>query len=219
MFIERRVFSHMTMQEILRKIIPEAGTEHLLATYINWAGTGFICALIAGAIDHYSEVPYAAYYTGAVNEAIGFRFWVLLSVVGLLLLCASLPLVYVSHRFNRASAFADRLRRAIYMFFLVGFDEGGLMIGILLANLVYASDKAALLASKSFLFSGVNLFSIVLLIVLNSGLWLIGESVYNPGSKNYSGIVRFALDQPLKYLVPGYLLFTALVLTAVLNRQ
>lgn len=209
----------MNKQSILSALIPEAGLQHLGSTYINWAGTGFICALIAGAIDQNSDVPYAAYYTGAVNEAIGFRFWVLLSVAGILLLCASLPLIYLAHRYNRAVTLANRLRRVIYMFFLVGFDEGGLMIGILLANLVHASDKAALLATKSFLFSGVSFFSILLLIVLNSGLWLIGESVYNPGSKNFSGIVRFVLDKPLKFLVPGYVLFTALALVITFNRQ
>ncbi len=209
----------MNIKYIIESAMPKAGLSHLLATYLNWAGVGFLRAFIAGGLDKRSEVLYAAYYTGAVNEAIGFKFWVLLIVIGILLFCGSLPIIYLAHHVDRFQQFATRLRRFTYMFFLVAFDEGGLMIGILLANFFHASDKTALLAAKSFLFSDVGFFSILLLAFLNSLLWLVGESVYNSQDRSYSGIVRLIMDKPLKYTLPAYLIFTGVALYLIIGRQ
>lgn len=139
-------------QDVLKKLIPKAGIGHFTETYLTWFTVGFVSSFVAGALDKYAGVAYASYYTGAVNEAVGFNFWVLLTVIGLLLFCLCLPALYAAIKFDRAQNPVAKLRQFTYTFFLVAFDEGGLMIGILTANILHASDRTAMLASKSFLF-------------------------------------------------------------------
>lgn len=197
---------------------PKIGLKHLWETYLIWSGVGFVSSFIAGALDRYSGVAYATYYTGAVNDAVGFNFWVLLAVIGLLLFSISLPVLYLSRQVQAFSPLADSLRRCTHTFFLVAFGEGALMIGILMANFLHASDKTALLASKSFLFSDVGLFVILALIVLNALLWLIGESIYNRDDKGYSGVVALLMQAPIKYALPVYTVCTGLVVQIIVSQ-
>jgi hypothetical protein len=173
---------------------------------------------VATTLDGQADLAYAAYYTNAVNDAVGYNFWILLSVIGLLLFCLCLPVIYLSLHFPQAKIVADQCRRISYTFFLVAFDEGGLMIGILLANQLHTSEKTALLAEKSFLFSEVGLLSILGLIFLNSLLWLLGESIYNRDDRHYSGVVSLIMSAPIKYLAPGYFSIAGLVLYLIVEQ-
>lgn len=208
----------MNYKNWIASAVPKAGVSHLLEMYLTWSGVGFAGALIASALDHYSAVPYASYFTGAVNDAVGYRFWVLLADIGLLFFCLTLPLLLLAQRVEKVGAVSDPLRRLTYTFFVVAFDEGALMIGILIANLLHASDKTDLLASKSFLFSDVGMLTILALFVLNSLLWLMGESILNRDDKSFSGVVRWLIDSPLKYTAPGYCLFTGLAFYLIVSQ-
>jgi hypothetical protein len=84
----------MNIQHIITASIPNVGLKHLLSNYLNWAGVGFISAILAGVLDQHADVPYAANYISAVNEAIGFKFWLLLVAIGTLLLCLCGPIFY-----------------------------------------------------------------------------------------------------------------------------
>lgn len=208
----------MNIKERIQKAIPKSGLNHYAETYLTWSGVGLVGAFIAASLDAQAELAYAAYYTSAVNDAVGYNFWILLAVIGLLLFGASLPLIYLSLHFPRLKRAADPLRRCSYTFFLVAFDEGGLMIGILLANWLHASDKMALLADKSFLFSDVGLLPIMSLAVVNSFLWLLGESIYNRDDGQFSGVVSVLMATPLKYLAPGYVGVAGLSLYLILQQ-
>lgn len=208
----------MNIKTLLQQAIPKSGLSHYAETYITWAGVGLIGAFIAATLDSQAELAYAAYYTNAVNDAVGYNFWILLAVIGLLLFSLSLPVIYVSLHLPQAKWLADQLRRLSYTFFLVAFDEGGLMIGILIANLLHTSDKMALLADKSFLFSDVGLLPILGLTFVNSFLWLLGESIYNRDDKSYSGLVGLLMSAPLKFLAPGYLSVAGIMLYLVVNQ-
>jgi hypothetical protein len=153
-----------------------------------------------------------------VNEAVGFKFWVLLSVIGLLLFCFNLPIIYGSLKLNRFQTVTEKLRRSTYIFFVVAFDEGALMVGILMANLLDASDKVSMLASKSFLFSVVGFFSILALAATNSVLWLLGESIFNGKDKSYSGVVSLMVAAPPRYAVPTYLVLTGIIVYLVVSQ-
>jgi hypothetical protein len=83
---------------------------------------------------------------------------------------------------------------------------------------MHTSDKMALLADKSFLFSDVGLFPILALQLVNSGLWLLGESIYNRDDKSYSGIVNLLIQTPLKYLAPLYLSLTGIVVYLIVHQ-
>ncbi len=209
----------MNKQEFLNLIRPKSGFTDLFAVYLSWSGVGFISALIAGQLDHLSGVSYATYFTNAVNAAIGLRFWILISIIGLLLYCLSLPLVYLAQQTPQMIKTARRLRYFTYTFFLVAFDEGALMIGILLAHLFHISERADLLTSKSYLFTDASLPTILALIVANSFLWLLGESLYNRQDKSYSGLVSLAIKSPLKYSVPSYLIFTLVFILLVIDQS
>ncbi|MCD2452727.1 MxaP protein [Methylicorpusculum oleiharenae] len=200
----------MNYQKYLAIIIPKAGLTHLKATYLTWAGVGFIGSYVATALDEYAEVAYAAYYTNAVNDAVGYKFWILLSVIGLLLLCVNLPLVYLAEHLKRFEKVATRLRQLTYTFFVVAFDEGALMIGILVANFFHASEKASLLASKSFLFSDIGFLALVGLCLANTLLWLLGEALYNHNDQQVSGVIDWLIKTPLKYALPAYLVMSGL---------
>lgn len=208
----------MNIKNLLQHAIPKSGLSHYAETYITWAGVGLIGAFVAATLDSKAELAYAAYYTNAVNDAVGYSFWILLAVIGLLLFSLSLPVIYLSLHVPQTQWLADQLRRLSYTFFLVAFDEGGLMIGILIANLLHTSDKMALLADKSFLFSDVGLLPIVGLAVVNSFLWLLGESIYNRDDKSYSGLVSLLMSAPLKFLAPGYLSAAGIMLYLVVNQ-
>ncbi|MDC9729265.1 MAG: MxaP protein [Methyloprofundus sp.] len=209
----------MTKEAFLKAITPESGFNDLLAVYLNWAGVGFVCAIIAGRLDNFSGISYASYYTTSLNSAIGVKFWALISIIGLLLFCLSLPLTYLSEHFNQFKLSCQRFRFFSYGFFLVAFDEGALILGILMANLVHSNERAELLTSKSFLFTEASLFSIIALIIANSLLWLLGESLYNRQHNNYSGVVKLIINSPLKYSVPAYLLLTGVFFMLVINQS
>ncbi|MBS3963937.1 MAG: MxaP protein [Methylomonas sp.] len=208
----------MNIKECSQRIIPQSGLGHYVETYLTWAGVGLIGAFVATTLDAQADLAYAAFYTNAVNDAVGYNFWILLAVIGLLLFSVTLPLIYLSLHFPRLKLAVDPLRGLSYIFFLVAFDEGGLMIGILLANWLHISDKAALLADKSFLFSDVGLLPILALTVINSFLWLLGESIHNRNTRHYSGLVSVLMAVPIKYLAPGYLGGASLVLYLILEQ-
>lgn len=195
----------MNSKQLIKQLLPKSGPGHWLETFSTWAGVGFLGGLTAGCLDSWAGLTYAAYYTNAVNDAVGYNFWILLAAIGCLLLFLALPAVYLGRQFAGLLRIADPLRRFAYVFFLVAFDEGSLMIGILAANFMHASDRINLLASRSFLFSETGLWPILLLTLLNSVLWLLGEAIYNRDDQSCSGIVRQLLDLPLSYLAPGYL--------------
>lgn len=208
----------MNKQKIIKAITPKSGFGNLLGVYINWTGVGFICTFIAEELDGFSGLSYAAHYTNSVNAAIGFNFWVLISIIGLLLYSISLPIIYLTQRSPQFSSSSKRIRYFTYTFFVVAFDEGALMIGILFANLIHNNERAALITSKSFLFTEASFISIVALIAVNSLLWLLGESLYNSRDKSYSGIVKIAIESPLKYSLPGYLLFMLIFIMLVISQ-
>lgn len=209
----------MTKQELFKAITPESGFNDLLAVYLNWAGVGFVCAIIAGQLDNFSGISYASYYTTSLNSAIGVKFWALISIIGLLLFCLSLPFVYLAERSIQFKKSCQRFRFFSYGFFLVAFDEGALILGILMANLIHTNERATLLTEQSFLFTEASLFSITALIIANSLLWLLGESLYNRQHKNYSGVVKLIIASPLKYSIPVYSLFTIVFVMLVINQS
>ncbi len=213
------IIEPMNKQEILEIMSPKSGFSDLLGVYLNWAGVGFISVFIAERLDSYSGVSYAAFFTNSVNAAIGFKFWVLITIIGLLLYCLCLPVVYIAQRSQQLLPISQKLRYFTYTFFLVAFDEGALMIGILFANLIHKSEKAALVTSKTFLFTEASFFTIMALIIGNSILWLMGESLYNQIDKSYSGLVDAAVKSPLKYSLPGYLVLTLGFVLLVINQS
>ncbi len=192
-------------------LIPKAGLRHWLETHLIWSGVGMSGALAADVLDKQASVSYAAYYTNAVNDAVGYGFWILLSTMGFLLFCLSLPIIRLADYYPSARLAADKLRLFSYTFFLVAFDEGGLMLGILGANFFYSSEKISLLAAKSFLFSDIGIFSLLSLLGVNFMLWLLGESIHNRDDHNYSGVVKFIIDAPLKFSAPAYLAVSGIV--------
>src|SRR5574343_257327 len=119
----------MNIKELTQQAIPKSGLSHYTETYLTWTGVGLIGSFIATSLDGQADLAYAAYYTNAVNDAVGYNFWILLAVIGLLLFCISLPLIYLSLHLAQILPAANLLRRLSYTFFLVAFDEGGLMIG------------------------------------------------------------------------------------------
>lgn len=208
----------MNTTDLIKNAIPKSGLGHWAETYLTWSGVGLIGSFIANVLDKEANLSYAAYYTNAVNDAIGYNFWILLSVIGVLLFFITLPLIYLSAYFPKILVVANHSRRLTYTFFLVAFDEGCLMIGILAANFLHTSDRISLLATKSFLFSNVSFFSILLLALINSLLWLLGESIYNRDDNTCSGVVTQLLSVQFKYLIPLFLLVTGVGLYLIIEQ-
>ncbi|WP_305908861.1 MxaP protein [Methylomarinum sp. Ch1-1] len=207
------------MQQRMKQLLPKSGWKDLLTVYINWSGVGFVSVLVADRLDSLSGVAYAAHYTDAVNAAIGFNFWLLISSIGVLLYCLVLPPVYWLQANPHYDWISQRLRFFTYMFFLVAFDEGALMVGILLGTMLGVSGRADLIISKSFLFSANSVGILTAMILANSLLWWLGESIYNRQDKSYSGVVTWALSSPLKYRLPSYLLLTTAFVLVLINQQ
>jgi len=209
----------MTKREILHALMPQSGYGDLLAVYINWTGVGFITAIIAERLDHFSGLSYAAYYTASLNSAIGVQFWGLISIIAILLFCLCLPVIFLSRKSIQIKSACLRFRFFTYGFFLVAFDEGALILGILLANLINTNERAELLTTQSFLFTEASIPSIAFLIAANSALWLLGESLYNRQHKSYSGVVNLIVSSPLIYSLPVYLAFFSGFVMLVINQS
>lgn len=209
----------MNRQPYLDKLLPETRLADLSDNYLTWSGAGFACFFVADALDHLEAASYAAYYTGAVNAAISPQFWLLLGVTSFLLLCLTLPVVYLSRQKPQLEDIGVRLRRTAQRFFRVAFAIGALLIGLMLANVLHANDRAELLASAPLWSGTLNPLAIAALFAVNSLFWLVGEALCNSSDTGYSGVVRLVLHSPLKYSLPVYAAVAGALLYFIVSRQ
>lgn len=209
----------MNMHDFLNLIKPAQGFSPLRDKYLMLSGVGIASVLIAEGIDSLETAPYAAYYVGAVNSAISPRFWDLMSVISLLLLCLTLPLTYVSRFISKLESTALYVRKLTQALFYLTSDLGAVALGILLALLFVPQESAYLQAWQSLLFSRSSGVSLLLLVFLNSMLWLMGASVYNSNNANYSGIFEKLFAQPAKIILPSYLSLAGAVIYLAVSQQ
>lgn len=209
----------MNMHDFLNLIKPAQGFSPLRDKYLMLSGVGIASVLIAEGIDSLETAPYAAYYVGAVNSAISPRFWDLMSVISLLLLCLTLPLTYVSRFISKLESTALYVRKLTQALFYLTSDLGAVALGILLALLFVPQESAYLQAWQSLLFSRSSGVSLLLLVFLNSMLWLMGASVYNSNNANYAGIFEKLFAQPAKIILPSYLSLAGAVIYLAVSQQ
>jgi len=209
----------MNMHDFLNLIKPAQGFAPLRDKYLMLSGVGIASVLIAEGIDSLETAPYAAYYVGAVNSAISPRFWDLMSVISLLLLCLTLPLTYVSRFISKLESSALYVRKLTQALFYLTSDLGAVALGILLTLLFLPQESAYLQAWQSLLFSRSSGVSLLLLVFLNSMLWLMGASVYNGNNANYSGIFEKLFAQPAKIILPSYLSLAGAVIYLAVSQQ
>ena len=209
----------MNMHDFLNLIKPAQGFAPLRDKYLMLSGVGIASVLIAESIDSLETAPYAAYYVGAVNSAISPRFWDLMSVISLLLLCLTLPLTYVSRFISKLESSALYVCKLTQALFYLTSDLGAVALGILLALLFLPQESAYLQAWQSLLFSRSSGVSLLLLVFLNSMLWLMGASVYNGNNANYSGIFEKLFAQPAKIILPSYLSLAGAVIYLAVSQQ
>lgn len=209
----------MNMHDFLNLIKPAQGFAPLRDKYLMLSGVGIASVLIAEGIDSLETAPYAAYYVGAVNSAISPRFWDLMSVISLLLLCLTLPLTYVSRFISKLESSALYVRKLTQALFYLTSDLGAVALGILLTLLFLPQESAYLQAWQSLLFSRSSIVSLLLLVFLNSMLWLMGASVYNSNNANYSGIFEKLFAQPAKIILPSYLSLAGAVIYLAVSQQ
>jgi hypothetical protein len=209
----------MNVKKYLDLIKPKTDFGDLTEQYLTWAGVSFICFFIADGFDHLAEASYAAYYTGAINEAVSTRFWVLLGVTGLLLFCMALPVVFLARRLPALVQVSHYLRRTTQAFCLIAFKIGALIVGIWTAHFLHFSDKDHMLASKSLLIDDISFFSILALGVANTVYWLIGEGIYHRDDQGYSGLTALIVDWPVKYSLPAYTALTGTVMYLIASQQ
>lgn len=198
---------------------PEAGYDHLIQSYLKLSGISFLAVFIAEALDELESAPYAAYYVGAINEAVSPKFWDLLSVSGLMFLCISFVFIYLAKRISLLVIPARYLSLMTHILFLLAFDMGAIALGILFAQFIQAMDGAYLKAWESLLFSQADFLMLLALAVLNTLLWIAGESIYNRDHHRYSGILNWMIDSPNRYTWTACGLFTGFVAYLILSQQ
>lgn len=194
----------MNPRKTIDAITPDSGLNHLLNDYGRWSGISFFCFFIADGYDHLETAAYAAYYSEAAQYAINPHFWVLLSVVSLTLLCLILPIVYFARTHAKLTQYADLSRLAVRQFFTAAFTVGALLTGLMIAYWLHGHENAALIAAP---WSGANettFISIATLIVCNTLLGLLGESLCHQTDYGYSGMIERLIDTPLRVALPAY---------------
>jgi hypothetical protein len=209
----------MNSNEFLNVIKPAQGFLPLRDKYLMLSGVGIASVLIAKGIDSLETAPYAAYYVGAVNSAISPRFWDLMGVISLLLLCLTLPLTYAARFISKIESTALYVRKLTQALFYLTSDLGAVALGILLVLLFIPQESEYLQAWQSLLFSRSSVFSLLLFAFLNSILWLIGASLYNSSNSSYSGIVATLFAQPTKIILPSYLSLAVAVIYLAVSQQ
>ncbi|MFZ2451034.1 MAG: hypothetical protein WAW36_10990 [Methylovulum miyakonense] len=181
-----------------------------------YAGLGLFAVLIAEGLDNQEPAPYAAYYVGAINEAISPKFWDLLSDTSLLLLCLSLPAAYLSRRHQALLTPAKYLCRLNNRLFLLAFTLGATAWGILLAQIILRlADGAYPAAWGNLFFDAPGFLVLVFLPLLNSLWWCAAQTVSQPDS----AALQWLFGQLGKYTWPAYGVFTGLVVFLVVNQQ
>jgi hypothetical protein len=208
----------MNLTLYLEFIKPSVGFSPLWHKYLMLSGMGAVAVLLAEGIDSLETAPYAAYYLGAVNNAISPRFWDLLSVISLLLLCISLPLSYFARVFPSLSHTAQQARRLTQTLLFLTTDLGAIALGILLVMVFQSGESEYLLAWKGLLFNGMGLILIIWLALLNSALWLIGASLYDH-AEDYSGVIAKLLNTRLLIMLPSYAVLLNAVVYLMLSQQ
>ncbi|PPD48872.1 MAG: hypothetical protein CTY16_05235 [Methylobacter sp.] len=181
-----------------------------------YAGLGLFAVLIAEGLDNQEPAPYAAYYVGAVNEAISPKFWDLLSDTSLLLLCLSLLVVYLSRHIPVLAKPAQYLCLVNNRLFLLAFTLGATAWGILLAQIILRlADGAYPAAWSNLFFDAPGFLVLVFLPLLNSLWWCAAQTVSRPDS----AALQWLFEKLGKYTWPAYGVFTGLVVFLVVNQQ
>jgi len=188
----------------------------LRGKFFAYLGLGFASALSAEAIDLLEPAPYAAYYVGAVNAAISPRYWDLLVVIGLLLLCLLFPVLVLRPRLASLGAVAGALLPVARQVVTFAFALGALSAGILLALLLFGKfDSPALQAWGELMFGSHPVIALLLLLAFNGLLGCAGQALAQPEHPLWQRL----LAAPVRYLWPAYGLFAALVLALLLGQQ
>ncbi|MDO9106558.1 MAG: hypothetical protein Q7U57_16540 [Methylovulum sp.] len=183
---------------------------------IGYAGLGLLVVIIAEGLDDQEPAPYAAYYVGAINEAISPKFWDLLSISSLLVLCLTLPAVYLSRQTPAWITPATCLCRINYRLFLLAFTLGATACGILAAQIILRlADGAYPAAWGNLFFGGNNLVVLVMLPLLNALWWCAAQALTQPDSLLLQGLFR----RLGKYTWPAYGIYTGLVVLLVVSQQ
>jgi hypothetical protein len=207
------------MNQYLVFFRPRSGFMPLVNKYLLLSSIGAASVLISEGIDNMEAAPYAAYYVGAVNESINPRFWDLLSVISLLLLCISLPLTYLAQFFTALIYPAQQIRRFNQKLLFLTADVGALALGILFIMLFQTEESVYLQDWKSLLLNGAGFFLVVWLAVLNSVLWLLGASIYDSSDHAYSGLIAALFSVPIKVMLPIYVTIASAVLYLMASQQ
>jgi len=188
----------------------------LRGQFFAYAVLGFASVLCAEAFDSLEPAPYAAYYFGAVNTAISPRYWNLLVVLGLLLLCLLFPVRVLRPRLPSLAAVAGVLMPAARQIMAFAFALGSVSAGILLALLLSGRlDSPALQAWGELMFGGHPVIAWLLLLMANALLGLAGQILTQPEHPLWLRL----LAMPGRYVWPVYGLFAVLVLALLVGQQ
>jgi len=183
---------------------------------LGYAGLGLFVVIIAEGLDDQEPAPYAAYYVGAINEAISPKFWDLLSISSLLVLCLTLPTVYLSRQTPVWIRPATYLCRINYRLFLLAFTLGATAWGILVAQIILRlADGVYPAAWGSLFFGGNGLVVLVMLPLLNALWWCAAQAVAQPDSV----LLQWLFRRLGKYTWPAYGLYTGLVVLLIVSQQ
>ncbi len=200
----------------LKRLIPEVGRKNLVCKYITWSGTSFFGVFVGKQLDN---IAGGSYYVEAINEAISPKFWNLVGVMGLFFCCISIPIFFlvnefptITVKFPMVSSLDKLLRYVTHTFCLVAFDIGALAIGILTAQFLEIINGAYMVVWQALLFGFLGVYLLFVLFLLNTILWVLGESIYNQHTKRYSGMFGVILELPVKYSVSIYFLCTGIII-------
>ncbi|GAB6140726.1 hypothetical protein JCM14076_14550 [Methylosoma difficile] len=202
-----------TIKNQLNAIFDLTALRLAIAAY---AGLGLFVVLIAEGLDNQEPAPYAAYYVGAINEAISPKFWDLLSDTSLLLLCLSLPAAYLSQQHAALLTPAKYLCRLNNRLFLLAFTLGATAWGILLAQIILRLADGAYPAAWGDLFFNAPAFLILIFLPsINSLWWCAAQAVAQPDST----ALQWLFEKLGKYTWPAYAAFAGLMVFLVVNQQ
>lgn len=181
-----------------------------------YTGLGFASVFVAEALDLLEPAPYAAYYVGAVNSAVSPKYWDLLGVTSLMLLCLLLPLLMARQWWGGLAPAALGLCLVTQRVVAFTFTLGAVATGILLARVLIGEfDSPALLAWSELWFGSHPMLALQLLLFFNTLLGALGQALRQPEHPLWHRL----WTQPGYYLWPVYGVFAGLVLALMVGQQ
>ncbi len=183
---------------------------------LSYVGLGILLVVIAVVLDKQEPEPYAAYYVGAINEAISPKFLELLTIIGLLALCVTLPVWYGARRYQHWQRMANDCRTVTHHVITLTFALVALALGILMPQILFGmADTGYVALWQAVLLGSPRIVVLLCVAGLAYGLGVLAQATEGHDNQVFDWLMQI----PGFYLWPTQGLVATVLIAILLGQQ